>query len=162
MDGSPRPYDIYTTVDTIFFPVIEDGEYLSHRSGAEMIRDLSYESGFKYGFYMVPVWNNASRVLYRGKEDSLKKAVKYTDQGDWESAFSIWNDLSTSADSTLAAKAYHNMAVYFELEDKLDSASVMLDISLGLDTLDPDRFYREELDVRLLNRKDIVKQVISY
>ena len=88
--------------------------------------------------------------------------MKYTDQGDWESAFSIWNDLSTSADSTLAAKAYHNMAVYFELEDKLDSASVMLDISLGLNTLDPDRFYREELDVRLLNRKDIVKQVISY
>ena len=38
----------------------------------------------------------------------------------------------------------------------------MLDLSLGLDTLDPDRFYREELDVRVLNRKDIEKQVISY
>ena len=160
--GSPRPYDTYTTIDTLFFPVIEGGEFLPHKPGVEMIRDLFYESGFKYGYYLVPVWNNASRVLYRGKEDSLKMAVKFTDQGDWESAFSIWDDLSTSDDSTLAAKAYHNMAVYFELEDKLDSASVMLDLSLGLDTLDPDRVYREELDVRLLNRKDIVKQVIRY
>jgi len=158
--GSPRPFDTYTTIDTLFFPVIEDGEFLPNKPGVEMIRDLSYESGFKYGSYLVPIWNQASRILYRGQEDSLKRAVKYIDQGDWESAFSIWNDLSTSADSTLAAKAYHNMAVYYELEDKLDTASVMLDLSLGLDTLDPDRVYREELDVRLLNRKDIVKQVI--
>lgn len=160
--GSPRPFNTYTTIDTLFFPVIAEGEFLPNKPGVEMIRDLSYESGFKYGSYLVPVWNIASRILYRGKEDSLKMAVKYTDQGDWESAFSIWNDLTNSGDSTLAAKAYHNMAVYFELEDKLDSASIMLDLSLGLDTLDPDRFYREELDVRVLNRKDIEKQVISY
>jgi Family of unknown function (DUF6340) len=160
--GSPRPFDTYTTVDTLYFPVISGGEYLSFQPGLEMLRELFYESGFKYGSYLVPVWNQTSRILYRGREDSLKMAVKYTDMGDWESAFSIWNNLSASVDSTLAAKAYHNMAVYYELEDKLDTASMMLDLSLGLDTLDPDRVYREELDVRLLNRKDIIKQVIIY
>lgn len=159
LPGSPRPYDTYSTVDTLFFPAITNGEYLPYSSAVDMIRDLFYESGFKYGSYLVPVWNRASRILYRGRGDSLKLAVKHTDKGDWESAFSIWNHLTISDDSILVAKAYHNMAVYFELEDKLDSASMMLDLSLEHDTLDPDRLYREELDVRLLNRMDIIEQV---
>ena len=155
----PRPFDSYSTVDTLFYSVILDGELLSKVPGLDMIRDLFYESGYKYGTYLVPVWNRTSRVLYRGREDSLKLAIKYTDTGDWESAFTIWNDLTASQDSTLVAKAFHNLAVYYEIEDKLDSASLMLDLSLDHDTLDPDIMYKEELEVRLLNRKDIERQV---
>jgi hypothetical protein len=156
---SPRPFDSYNTIDTLFFPSIQNGEFLSYIPVLDMIREIFYESGYKYGTYLVPVWNRASRVLYRGREDSLKLAIKYTDTGDWESAFEIWNKLTDSEDSTLVAKAFHNLAVYYEIEDKLDTASMMLDLSLEHDTLDPDRLYREELEVRMLNRKDIEKQV---
>ena len=159
LPGSPRPFDTYSTVDTLFFPAIVNGEFLPFVPGVDMLRGLFYESGYKYGSYLVPVWNHASRILYGGRNDSLKLAVKHTDEGDWESAFSIWNHLTTGEDSALVAKAYHNMAVYYELEDNLDSASVMLDLSLENDTLESDTLYREELDVRILNRKDIVKQV---
>jgi hypothetical protein len=159
MPENIRPFDTYTTVDTLYFPVIENGEFVSYTPGLDMIRDLFYMSGFKYGTYLVPVWNRTSRVLYRGREDSLKLAVKYTDEGDWETAFSIWNDLAGSTDSTLVAKAYHNMAVYYEIEDELDSASLMLDRSMENDSLDPDSLYKEELEVRLLNRKEIEEQV---
>jgi len=159
LPGHPKPFDTYSTVDTLFFPVITEGVLLPVTPGVDMIRELFYESGFKYGTYLVPVWNQANRVLYRGREDSLKLAVKHTDEGDWESAFSIWKHLTESDDSTLVSKAYNNMAVYYELEDKLDSASMMLDLSLERDTLKEGRSYREELDVRLLNRKDIYKQV---
>ena len=159
LPGSPRPFDTYSTVDTLFFPAIANGEFLPFVPAVDMLRGLFYESGYKYGSYLVPVWNHASRILYRGRNDSLKLAVKHTDEGDWESAFSIWNHLTTAEDSALVAKAYHNMAVYYELEDNLDSASVMLDLSLENATLESDTLYREELDVRILNRKDIVKQV---
>lgn len=159
LPGSPRPFDTYSTVDTLYFSAIVNGEYLSFKPGVDMLRSLFYGSGFKYGTYLVPVWNHTSRNLYRGRNDSLKLAVKHTDEGDWEGAFSIWNNLSTLEDSTLVAKAYHNMAVYFELEDNLDSASLMLDLSLAHDTLEMDTLYREELDVRILNRKDILNQV---
>jgi len=159
LPDSPRPFDSYNTVDTLFFPVIQDGELLSYAPGLDMIRELFYESGYKYGTYLVPVWNRTSRVLYRGREDSLRLAIKYTDTGDWESAFAIWKDLTGSEDSTLVAKAFHNMAVYYEIEDKLDTASMMVDLSLDHDTLDPDRIYKEELEVRLLNRKDLERQV---
>ena len=159
LPGSPRPFDTYSTIDTLYFSVIADGEYLTLIPGVDMLRDLFYESGYKYGSYLVPVWNHASRILYRGRNDSLKLAVKHTDEGDWEGAYSIWNHLTSEEDSTLVAKAYHNMAVYFELEDNLDSASVLLDLSLEHDTFESDKYYREELDVRILNRKDIEKQV---
>jgi len=155
----PRPFDSYTTVDTLFVPAIVDGEFLPFTPGVDMIRDLFYDSGIKYGSYLVPVWNQASRILYRKGDDSLKVAIKHTDEGDWEHAFSIWDHLTESDDRTLVAKSYNNMAVYFELEDKLDSASMMLNLSLENDTLDPVRLYREDLDVRLLNRKDIERQV---
>ena len=159
LPGSPRPFDSYTTIDTLFFSVIIDGELLPYTPGVDMLRSLFYQSGQKYGSYLVPVWNHASRYLFRGSNDSLKLAVKHTDEGDWESAFSIWNNLTTLEDSTLVAKAYHNMAVYYELEDNLDSASMMLDLSLEHATLVSDTLYREELDVRILNRKDILNQV---
>ena len=159
MPGRPRPFDTYSTVDTLFFPTIVNGELLQFVPGVDMLRGLFYESGHKYGSYLVPVWNHASRNLYRGRNDSLKLAVKHTDEGDWESAFSIWNNITTMEDSTLVAKAYHNMAVYYELEDNLDSASMMLNLSLKHDALVSDTLYREELDVRILNRKDILKQV---
>ena len=159
LPGSPRPFDTYSMVDTLFFPAIVNGEFLPFEPGVDMLRHLFYESGHKYGSYLVPVWNHAFRNLYRGRNASLKLAVKHTDEGDWESAISIWNNLTTLEDSILVAKAYHNMAVYYELEDNLDSASMMLDLSLEHATLESDTLYREELDVRILNRKDILKQV---
>ena len=156
---SPKPFDSYTTIDTLFFPAIINGEFKEFAPGVDMIRDLFYDSGLKYGSYLVPVWNRTSRILYRKGDDSLKEAIKHTDEGDWDHAFSIWNHLTESPDSALAAKSYNNMAIYFELEDKLDSASMMLNLSLEYDSLDQVRLYRDELDVRLLNRKDIERQV---
>jgi hypothetical protein len=159
LPGSPRPFDSYAMVDTLFFPAILNGEFLDYKTGVDMLRELFFQSGYKYGSYLVPVWYQTSRVLYRGRNDSLKQAAKYTDEGDWEQAYSIWSNMSTLEDSTAVAKAYHNMAVYLELEDNLDSASVMLDLALAHDTLEVDTTYREELDVRILNRKDIIKQL---
>jgi hypothetical protein len=148
-------------VDTLFFPAIIDGEILPFSPGVDMLRQLFYESGYKYGKYLVPVWNQASRFLYRRGNDSLKRAIAYTDEGDWDQAYTIWLSMAGLEDSTLVAKAYHNLAVYYELEDKLDSASIMLDRALAHDSLAMDTVYREELDIRILNRANIIKQVGS-
>lgn len=159
LPGSPRPFDSYSMVDTMFFPAIIDGELMNFEPGVDMLRELFYDSGYKYGKYLVPVWNQASRFLYSGKNDSLKKAIKHTNEGDWDRAYSIWKNMTAMEDSTLVAKAYHNMAVHLELEDRLDSASVMLDLALAYDTLELDTMYREEMDVRILNRDEIIKQL---
>ena len=113
----------------------------------------------KYGRYLVPIWTQASRILYTGKGDSLKLASAYTSRGEWDQAYAIWKDLTESGDSTVASKAFNNMAIFYELEDNLDSASLLLDRALELDTLEVVRLYREELDTRILNRIDVVQQV---
>jgi hypothetical protein len=161
LPGMPRPFDEYSMVDTLYFSRIRDGVFTGTPSSAEMIRELFYESGMRYGRYLVPVWVSASRALYRGKGDSLRQASRYTNRGNWELAYAIWKQLAGSGDSTLAAKALHNMAVYYELEDNLDSASLLVDRALGYDSLEMVRSYREELDIRLMNRKEVIDQVIK-
>jgi hypothetical protein len=156
---APRPFDTYTMVDTMYFSDVVNGEFMPIPSSAAMIAELFYNTGLKYGRYLVPIWNHASRTLFKGKEDSLKLASKHTDQGDWEKAYDIWNALTASSDSLVVCKAYHNMAIYYELEDRLDSASYLVDLALGYDSLEVVKNYREELDIRLLNQKEVREQV---
>jgi len=159
LPGHPKPFDTYTMSDTIYFSKIVDGVLQPLPSALDMFAELCYGSGMKYGEYLVPVWTQSSRVLYKGKGDSLKQASKLTEQGDWDHAFKIWEGLTLSDDSTMVSKAFHNMALYYELEDNLDSASLLINMALGHDTLDMIRLYKEELDTRILNRNELLNQV---
>jgi len=159
LPGNPRPFDSYVMSDTMFFTEITDGLFVGYIPVERMIREAFYDSGYKYGRYLVPAWVRASRNLFRGREDSLRLAAKYTNNGDWDNAYRIWENLSMSPDSTLAAKALNNMAVYHELEDDLDTANLMLTRSLAHDSLEVVAGYQEELEVRILNRKEVIKQV---
>ncbi len=156
---NPRPFDIYNTVDTLYFTDVLNGQFQIVPGLAEMIREAFFNSGMKYGGYLVPVWSDASRTLFRGREDSLREASRMTDRGDWDQAFGIWRRLIESGDSTLVAKSYNNMAIFYELEDDLDSASVLVERALAYDTLEVIKNYREELDIRLMNRREVLKQV---
>ena len=156
---NPRPFDSYSTTDTLFVTDILDGQFQFPPGITEMIREAFYNSGMKYGRYLVPVWTNASRTLFRGREDSLKVASQLTDRGDWDQAYTIWKNLAETGDSTLVAKAYNNMAIYYELEDNLDSASILVELALTYDTLEVIKNYREELDIRQLNRSEVLEQV---
>lgn len=159
LPGYPRVFDSYSMKDTLYFIRVADGVIQPVPSGIDMIRELFYTSGMNYGRYLVPVWTRTSRALYRGKGDSLKLASKYTARGEWESAYAIWEGLSASGDSTVASKALYNMAIYHELEDKLDSASILVHLALEMDSLEAIQDYQEELETRILNRNEILKQI---
>jgi len=159
LPGNPRPFDTYVMSDTMFFTEVRDGMWVAYYTVERMIREAFYGSGLKYGRYLVPVWVHTSRNLFRGREDSLRLAAKHTNNGDWENAYRIWENLSKGTDSTLAAKALNNMAVYHELEDDLDTANLMLTRSLERDSLEVVAVYQEELETRILNRKEVMKQV---
>jgi len=155
----PRPFDTYKTIDTLYFTDVLEGMFKPIPSAPGMVRELSLQSGRKYGRYLVPVWKYASRMLFRGKNDSLRKASRFTDQGDWESAYDIWEALVHSPDSTVVSRAYHNMAIYYELEDQLDSAYLLAGMAVQYDTLEVISTYREELETRILNRQEILQQI---
>ena len=159
LPGSPRPFDRYTMVDTLFFTEVLDGELIRRYSVAQMLSEAFYKSGRKYGRYLVPVWNSTSRNLYKGREEELKKAAKHTNRGNWDEAYKIWEGMSKGQDRTAAAKALYNMAVFHELEDQLGFASKLVNEALERDTLELIINYKEEIDTRILNQKELLKQV---
>ncbi|MDX2431590.1 MAG: DUF6340 family protein [Bacteroides sp.] len=159
LPGHPKPFDRYTMVDTLFFTEVQNGEVLQRYNNSQIISEAFYKSGRKYGKYLVPVWNTTSRSLYKGKEEALRKASKLTDRGDWDQAYEIWEGLSKGENGTAAAKALYNMAIFNELDDKLDSAAYLVNEALKRDTLELIRNYKEEIDTRILNQKELFEQV---
>ena len=156
---SPKPYHSLTLSDTLVLKIIEDGFGQSSLPVSLMIKKAFEESGTTFGRYLVPAWKDASRTLYNGKEDSLRMAMEFTDRGDWISAFKIWEGMSSGNDSTSAAKALNNMAIYFELEDNLEMASLMINRAMEHDTLAPIKSYKKTLDKRIQNKNEVIKQV---
>lgn len=159
LPGHPKPFDRYTMVDTLFFIEVQNGVVLQRYNNSQMITEAFYKSGRKYGKYLVPVWNTTSRSLYKGKEEDLKKASKLTNRGDWDQAYEIWEGLSKGETGTAAAKALYNMAIFKELDDQLDSAGYLVNEALKRDTLELIRNYKEEIDTRILNQKELFEQV---
>ncbi len=159
LPGSPTPFDRYRMRDTLYFADYVEGEFRQIPEVPGMIRETFRYSGEKYGRYLVPVWTRASRILFRGREKPLKEAAKLTDQGEWDQAYLIWQGLLGGEDSTVVSKAYHNLAVYYELEDKLDSANILAGLAVRYDTLEAVANYKEELETRLLNKQEILKQL---
>ncbi len=159
LPGSPRPFDSYTMMDTLYFTEIQDGFVIRRYRTADMLIEAFHKSGKKYGRYLVPVWNRTTRTLYKGKEVALRKAAKHTDQGEWDMAYAQWEELSESSDSTAVAKAFYNMAVYHEMDDQLDLANEFIEEALRHDALDMISAYKEEMETRILNRRELYKQV---
>ena len=51
------------------------------------------------------------------------------------------------------------MAIFNELDDQLDSAGYLINEALKRDTLELIRNYKEEIDTRILNQKELFEQV---
>ena len=155
----PRPFNEYTTHDTLYYTIFSEGTYHILEPSSEMVRAAAFESGLSYGGYLVPSWTQITRVLYKGREKVLKETSGYTNKGDWDRAYHTWDSLLTVEDSTLAAKAAYNMAIFHELEDDLDTALIYVQLSQKLDSTDLAESYNEDLEIRILNKKQVLRQV---
>ena len=127
LPGHPRPYNTYTAVDTLYWTNYAEsanealnGEGMPHP--IEMIKQVSNISGENYGSYIMPHWVKADRKLYQGYEQKLRLSAEYSSNGDWENATKTWEDLLSSNNTIVKAKAAYNLAVWYEMNDDLDKA----------------------------------------
>ncbi len=154
-----EPLDIYTFNDTLYFVSQDTFPSEKYLSAVDMIRMGVTDVGYTYGIRNVPVWNEITRIVFVGYDKELRLARSFTDKGDWDSAMNIWEMNLASEDVRMAAKSAHNLAVYYELEDDLVKA---MEYSKKANSLWPSpriEFYTQELEIRLLNKMDIYKQV---
>lgn len=89
----------------------------------------------------------------------IARASAETQDGNWDSSFALWSRLAISGNKTNRAKSLYNMSVYYELEDRLDSAAHLLDQAVLLN--DDPLIYSYYLDIhqRLDKKQSILKQV---
>ena len=74
-------------------------------------------AGFQYGKRISPIWIQARRVFYSGKEEKLKIASKNVKSNQWDDAINIWKDMANINDKKIASKAAYNMALALKLKD---------------------------------------------
>ena len=79
-------------------------------------------AGFEYGKRISPIWIQARRVFYSGKEDQFKKASKNVKADQWDDAIEIWQGMVNQNNKKIAAKASYNMALASEIKGFLDVA----------------------------------------
>jgi hypothetical protein len=156
---SPKPYNEFEQIDTVSYIARKDIKSKRPFPSGTMIQTASYKSGASYGRHVSPVWKRTERNMYTGQNSLLRKGSKRTEEGDWEQAYELWDELAHKGRSRNRAKAYYNMAIYYELEDKLDSASYLIDSAFTCKALELIESYKEELDTRQQKKTKIIKQV---
>ncbi|MCF8225011.1 MAG: DUF6340 family protein [Bacteroidales bacterium] len=157
--NNDEPLDKYVSKDTLYFMNESSMPSSTYLHASDVIRSGAYEFGYAYGMRHIPVWNQVSRVVFRGREEELRQAAAHTDMGNWDAALQIWTALLSSEDQHLAAKAAHNIAVYYELEDDVETALGYASKAVELWVNHYTELYKQELKIRYMNREDLLKQV---
>ncbi|MEX0987347.1 MAG: DUF6340 family protein [Bacteroidales bacterium] len=156
---SIAPLDEYVATDTLYYVNRANMPREEYMTNTSVIRDGSREFGFRYGLRHIPIWTNVSRVIFRGGEELLRKAAVLTDQGEWNSAADLWNELAEQEPGKISAKANHNLAVYFELRDEIPLAGTYAEKALDQWDNSYIKNYKEALDERLDSREELFKQL---
>jgi len=112
----------YQQQDTLFFTNYMNTPPGDMVNATSVLRNGFYAFARTFSMKLVPEWIQVERYVFRGGDAVLKKASDFTDKGEWEAALEIWKQLSESKDDRLSAMALHNISVYYELNDDIDTA----------------------------------------
>ncbi len=145
--------------DTLYYYNYSDMNPSDYWNNATVLREGSLEAGFRYGITHVPVWLQVSRILYRGGEKGLLTAAGHADRGEWDAAAEIWAGMTEHKSPRIAAKALHNLAIHFELQDDMEAASAASDRALALWDNEEIRKYNRALKKRTEDQEKLMQQV---
>ena len=122
-------------------------------------REYGYQIGFEYGKRLTPEWSEARRFFYRSGNREMMSAAKLADMGQWDEALKIWRSVSRSEKEIIAAKASFNVALYYELEDRLIPAIDWATKSYTKYKDDYTKQYMEILEQRKLDKLKLQEQL---
>jgi tetratricopeptide (TPR) repeat protein len=156
---SIAPFDEFLSIDTLYYYNRSDMSREDYLSVTSVIREGSVEMGFRYGIRQIPLWTGVSRIVFRGGEQGLILAARYTDSGKWEEAGEIWKELTQHESQKIAARALHNLAIYHELQDDLQIAEGYAKRALELWDNRYIKEYRKQIGHRLEQQEKVFKQL---
>jgi hypothetical protein len=156
---SITPFEEYLDVDTLYYYNYSNMPREEYMSVTSVIRNGSAEMGFRYGKRHIPLWMEVSRVVFRGGEPELITAAQYTDEGEWDKAVEIWKGLTIHESDRIAARAFHNLAIYHELQDEIPIAGSFAGRALELWDNQYISNYKKQLEERLKDQEKLFMQL---
>ncbi|KAA6345731.1 hypothetical protein EZS27_006719 [termite gut metagenome] len=72
--------------------------------------------------YLMPHWETANRYIYTGGSTEMRDAAVCAGNNQWEKACKLWEQAALSKRKRLQMYAALNMAVYNEMNDKIEDA----------------------------------------
>lgn len=126
-------------------PIYDLGEFAKR----DAIQQTAFVAGRSYCTRLFPSWVRVGRKYYRRKGGDMKAAARMVEVNDWQGAFDIWTNLAEqSPKRKIAGRACYNIALFHELEGRLDQAIQWAQRAYTLHRINDARDY-----VRILNRR---------
>ena len=119
-----------TRKDPFYTLILEEPWDKRVQSNAQMTKALQEalpligEASVKY---FLPEWDLRERAFYSGSAYSLREATICVKEGDWDGAYAFWEKYGQSNKKRNKLIACYNKALYFEMNDSLDKALMLLE-----------------------------------
>jgi len=125
------------------------------------LNDAGMFSGEMLAFRISPKWLSASRYYYTKarKEEDFKYAKRYVKSKQWNTAAETWMPHSNSADTKIAGRACHNIAVAEEMQGNLPEAIKWASAAYTKHNLKRSRAYLNELTRRQADQARLKEQM---
>jgi hypothetical protein len=74
--------------------------------------------------YLIPDWKRANRYIYTSGSTDMRDAAVCVRNNQWDKAYEFWEQASQSKKKKLQMYAALNIAVYYEMNDKMQEAVI--------------------------------------
>ncbi|MEO0601709.1 MAG: DUF6340 family protein [Myxococcota bacterium] len=91
-------------------------------SQTQMVSNVAFEAGRAYGQRIAPSYVWVSRRYFGRGDPTFKEARSRVRGLDWDGAAKLWRRLRKSDDPKLRGKAFFNLALFHEVNGRLDMA----------------------------------------
>lgn len=81
--------------------------------------------------HLLPYWEEVQRYFYSGGCVEMRDAAVYVREGDWESAYQLWQTVYEQKKGTAKLQAAYNLALYHEMQDDFDQAAKYLNEAIS-------------------------------
>ncbi|KAA6313120.1 hypothetical protein EZS27_036059 [termite gut metagenome] len=88
----------------------------------QMVKEIIDFAGGIPVNYLIPHWETANRYIYTGGSTEMRDATVYVSNDQWEEAYKLWKQAALSNRKKLQMYAALNIAVYYEMNDKIEEA----------------------------------------
>lgn len=125
--------------------------------------DVSYETGTQFARSIVPLYNWEHRLMYKGKNDPMKRGERQGLAKDWEGALATWLSYYDQEQKyKKRAKAAHNIALAYEVLGNLEEAQKWAGTAYVDGGKDEMLRYTEILDERVREQQLLQDQLKTF